>query len=174
MGWVIFVGYVAAAYLCFRATRRPASADLGRPRAQSRAFWYILAVILIALGLNKQLDLQILLTQFGRQLARTQGWYNERRGFQKMFVECVAILGVAGVVLLGVLVRRALLRQGLALVGLVFLVCLVIIRAASLHQVDAMLGVRLAGLKLHRILELAGIVCIAISAGINAEWRKPS
>ena len=45
-------------------------------------FWLVLAVLLFVLGVNKQLDLQSWLTQFGRDSALSQGWYEQRQRVQ--------------------------------------------------------------------------------------------
>jgi hypothetical protein len=74
LGWATVVAYLAASWACCRAAaaeRRSAH----RGRNSTRPFWSSLGLLLLLLGLNKQLDLQSALTAFGRRLAREQGWY---------------------------------------------------------------------------------------------------
>jgi hypothetical protein len=40
----------------------------------------------VGLGINKQLDLQTALTEFGRVLADNQGWYDKRQVVQVWFI----------------------------------------------------------------------------------------
>src|SRR3954468_15751872 len=67
LGWTTVVAYFAAALACGRT----AAAKGGRPTP----FWSLLSLLLVFLGFNKQLDLQSVLTEIGRRLAREQGWY---------------------------------------------------------------------------------------------------
>ena len=64
----------------------------GRPG--SPVFWLTLALLLLFLGINKQLDLQTLLNDIGRRKARAEGWYGNRRYYQTMFIAAVTVLGV--------------------------------------------------------------------------------
>ena len=76
--WVAVAGYLLGALLCgWQASRGKAGAE--------RLFWILAAIAMLALGLNKQLDLQTQLTALGRQWARDGGWYKQRREFQAVF-----------------------------------------------------------------------------------------
>ena len=167
IGWVTFAAYLAAAGLCLRAARSP-HATVDEPLRRQRALlWVLLAVALIALGLNKPLDLHQWITRIGKRIALRDGWYDHRREVQRVFV---AYLSIGACVALGgfaLAFRRVLKRQGLALAGIVFLVCFILLRTVSFHNIDHLLAKRLAGLKLHIILELAGIACIAASAALD-------
>ncbi|HSY41392.1 MAG TPA: hypothetical protein VLA79_17760 [Polyangia bacterium] len=188
MGWVTVVAYLWAAYLCFavhrswRASARStgqartwgpvALALLGQRRRlaalpvaiRMSALWNALALGLLLLGINKQLDLQTALTEIGRILAAKQGWYEQRQRVQIDFIIAVVLVGVwlIGSVLL--LAGRNLPRLGLALVGIVFLCCFVAIRASSFHHVDRLLGADLGGLKINWIMELGGIALVGFGA----------
>jgi hypothetical protein len=188
MGWVTVVAYLCAAYLCFavhrtyRAAAGPASkartwgpialALLGQRRrlaalpeaVRMGALWNALALGLLLLGINKQLDLQTALTEIGKILAARQGWYEHRQRVQIDFIIGVVLVGIwlIGSVLL--LAGRNLPRLGLALVGIVFLCCFVAIRASSFHHVDRLLGADLGGLKINWIMELGGISLVGIGA----------
>jgi len=51
------------------------------------------------------------------------------------------------------------------LLGTVFLLCFVTIRAASFHHLDRLLGVHLGGVKVNALLELGGIAFV-----IHGAW----
>ncbi len=187
MGWVTVVAYLCAAYLCF-AVHRTWRAAAGASRARTwvpialaflgqrrrlaalpeavrmGALWNALALGLLLLGINKQLDLQTALTEMGKILAAKQGWYEQRQRVQIDFIVGVVLVGLwmIGSVLL--LAGRNLPRLGLALVGIVFLCCFVAIRASSFHHVDRLLGADLGGLKINWLMELGGIALVGFGA----------
>jgi hypothetical protein len=162
VGWVTVFAYLAAAFMCWRT-----GAAEKKLSARSPWFWRVFAVLLLLLGINKQLDLQSLITVVGRKMAAEQGWYEERKKYQAAFIACVAIVGLLSVIGLGWMVRKSLRRLGLALAGGVFLVAFVVIRASSFHKVDQLLKMNFAGLRGNWILELGGIACIGIAAVRN-------
>src|SRR3954447_15179514 len=85
--WLITIGYFVAAGLCFWAGRREREMSLGRARRwHAPVFWFSLCGVLVALGFNKQLDLQSDFTEFGRSMAKEEGWYENRRIVQAIFV----------------------------------------------------------------------------------------
>ena len=166
VGWFTVTAYLFAAILCLRASGH---LDLKRPLAYSieqkeRRYWRMQAAILFALGVNKQLDLQTAITVWGRWLAVEQGWYEERRFVQKIFVVLVVVLGIAVIAALARLCSGAWQRNSLACLGMVFLVSFVMIRAASFHHVDLFLGLHALGIRFNAIFELGGIGCIAVAA----------
>ena len=73
---------------------------------------------LTALGINKQLDLQSLLTQLLRDAAQFQGWYADRRHYQFAFVVAIAAAGVLGVGAMAWVLRRVLGRVWVTVLGL--------------------------------------------------------
>ena len=181
MGWVTVLAYFATAWLCVRAFKaekrgpaRPLLASIAAlarvmrkhwpsPPAPARraALWLVLASIMIALGINKQLDLQTLVTELGRQAAHAGGWYEQRRFVQALFVGAIAFVGAIGLAVLWWLTRGQLRDFRLTLAGLALLVCFVVIRAASFHSVDAFIDVRMLGIRMNWVLELGGIALMA-------------
>jgi hypothetical protein len=173
MGWLTVSGYFTAALLCWMSGRsdqrvHPQSGYPSQPR-----LWFGLAILLALFGINKQLDLQTWFTLSLKSVARTEGWYDQRQVFQVLFIGVLAIAGIVGIVLLGILVRKNLRRASLALVGAVFLTSFVVIRAASFHHVDQMIGLRIGGIRLNCILELGGIMCVGLGAWRNWKSKRP-
>src|SRR5687768_5262697 len=74
MGWVTVAMYFLAALLCARAAFALPPRSL---KSQERVFWFFLCVVLLFLGVNKQLDLQTWLTLTGKRVAIAQGWYEQ-------------------------------------------------------------------------------------------------
>jgi hypothetical protein len=192
MGWVTVGAYFVTGWLCLQAFRAekqgpprpffPTVAALlrvlrkhwPRPPAPARraALWLLLFAIMVALGINKQLDLQTLFTEVGRSLAHSGGWYEDRRLVQGAFVAAMACFGAIGLVALWWLTRGQLSDFRVALAGLAFIVCFVVIRAASFHHFDEIIGFELVGIRMNWVLELGGIGVMA--AGVIRRLRAGS
>ncbi len=155
--WLAVAGYAVAALLCLRRVGATVS-----PR--ERIFWVLAGLAMLTLGLNKQLDLQTALTAWGRQLARDGGWYAERRAFQRGFLVMGAATALAAAVGLAWLVRGLRAPVFVAGAGLCLLGLFVLVRAASFHHIDVAMRLPVLGLKLHTVLELAGIAIVIAGA----------
>jgi hypothetical protein len=161
LGWFTVVAYFGAAYLTGCAARRVQSPG---PRARLQLVWFGLTWTLILLGLNKQLDLQSLLTITGKNMAMEQGWYAERQDVQFWFIATIVASSVLGGAALAWWLRRELRAVRLAALGAVFIVAFALMRAASFQHVDLLLSKASGGLRMNWLLELSGIGCIALSA----------
>ena len=127
-------------------------------------FWFALCGVLVFLGINKQLDLQSCFTQVGRDMAKSEGWYENRRVVQVIFVLGMALLGVITIAAAYWYIHSAWRRYRFAFFGIVFLVTFVIIRAASCHHIDIFLRSGLGSFQFNHILELGGIIFIGYAA----------
>ena len=174
MGWFTVFAYAYAALVCYQTSRalrhsgRSARSQLLLGDTLLALCWVGLALLLAALGVNKQLDLQSLLTQFAKDLAHAQGWYEERRRVQVAFIAGISV--VFSIATAGGMwwLRAHLKRLRLALVGMAFLLTFVVVRAASFHDVDVLLYRATGPFKLNWLFELGGIACIAINAWSEA------
>lgn len=160
-GWATTVFYFGTVFQVWRVMRAldPGSFD--------RRIWQLLFLCMLALGINKQLDLQTALTEAGRILAHRQGWYEERGEVQKAFIAALAGAAAAGCLAIAVIARHAPPATRLALCGIVVLTAFVLIRAASFHHVDTLLGMHAAGLRVNFILENSGIALVLLAAGLR-------
>jgi len=159
LGWVTVVAYFIASILAFRAAKASAS----RP-GNRQIFWSLLTVLLVLLGINKQLDLQTWLTITARKLAIFEGWYERRRTLQLAFIVFVAVCGLIGFRSMWKLVRQQTRELWWALAGLFFLIVFVVIRAASFHHIDQFLKYDIGGFRMNWIFELGGICMVARGA----------
>lgn len=163
LGWLTVIAYFLASALCLRAAR-------GEP--DSASAWRAIAVALAVLGVNKQLDLQSLITVVGRELARTEGWYDRRRQVQYLFVLVIGVLALGLSTAILVRLRGRSRQIQAASAGFALLAAFVCIRAASFHHVDRFLKSAMLGVRFNWILELAGIGIIALAA-LGASKRAP-
>lgn len=161
IGWLTVVAYLVTALLCsvcgILALRVPYACKLHR----HRWLWWSLALILLLLGINKQLDLQSWFTAVSKQLALSQGWYQQRRTVQREFIIGLIFAALILVIFLGEKMGTEWKKFRLPLLGLIFLCSFIIVRATSFHHVDQMLGWQLARWRINWLLELGGIACIA-------------
>ncbi|HEX7862421.1 MAG TPA: hypothetical protein VF773_18935 [Verrucomicrobiae bacterium] len=160
MGWITVAAYFGAAALCLH---QALESRRRRTTAERAIFWCILTAFLFLLGINKQLDLQTLLTLTGRNIFIELGLYEYRRVVQAIFVAAVGITGVASALLMKGLVRRQKDLR-LPLIGFVLLVVFVVVRAASFHHMDQLINFRFAGVRMNWVLELGAIAVLALGA----------
>ncbi|MHB1559855.1 MAG: hypothetical protein ACYC61_20595 [Isosphaeraceae bacterium] len=174
MGWVTVIVYLLASAACARAALREPMADgTRRPPSRPSRFWLALAVLLLALGINKQLDLQSLATQIGRDVIRAWGLYSARRELQVGFILAVVLVCAGTLGWFFWAARATLERRWLAVLGTMFILGFVVVRAASFHHVDAFIGSRLGGAKWNWILELGGIAIVG-AAAVRALLSPPT
>ena len=166
-GWLTVAAYLIASLLCSVYALRIDRVSSPHRFDGQRTLWWSLAVILLLLAINKQLDLQSWFTQVGKEMARSQGWYLQRRTFQMWFIAGGATAGLILFMLAGWAMRHVWRQQWLALFGILFLIGFIGIRATSFHHVDTMLGWHLAGFRMNWILELGGIACIGTATIMN-------
>lgn len=152
MGWVTVVCYLAATVL----SAFTSYSLIGR----QRVFWLGLTVLLLALAINKQLDLQSALTEAGRCLAKAQRWYEERQSVQVKFIFWVMATSLVAALLSAWVMRHDLGKIWLALVGLAFLVAFIAVRAAGFHHFDRFIGFAFGSIRMNWVLELGGIAAI--------------
>jgi len=159
IGWFAVFGYFStaalSAYVASRLDRRN--------RASQRKAWWILSLVLVALGINKQLDLQGLLMELGRSFAYEHGVYEKRRVFQVIFLFLLAVVSLTIMFLWFWINRQHWRDQRWMLVGSLFLGTFVLVRAASFHHFQDFFAFPLGGVKLHRIIELFAIAWLAAS-----------
>jgi hypothetical protein len=132
-----------------------------------KQLWLLIAVTMVLLGINKQLDLQTLLIEKVRNRAYANGWYSDRRRYQLDFIAAMSFAGLLATAGLVIWLRRVFSRVYLAIGGLAMLVLFVTIRAASFHYVDKVLA--LGGeVRVNTVIELSGIGLIIAAA---LQWQ---
>lgn len=175
LGWVTVMAYLVAAYAAFRASFRARAKVVGtfddpfaeRDRRAVSRFWAAVGLCMLALGVNKQLDLQTFFTETLRAMAMAQGWYENRRIYQVGFIIGLSLGGALGLFLVVYALRRVFRYIVLGAVGLALITGFVLVRAASFHHVDQLLGS--GRIRLNWVLELSGIAVVLVAA-----WRARS
>src|SRR6185295_4592983 len=156
VGWVTVGLYFVAALVSLRV-----GWGRGQRLARSERFFYRgLTVALFALGVNKQLDLQTALTELGRIMASEEGWYEQRRRVQRVFILLVGLVAFAGAGTGLFFLRRAPRATHVTLLGVIGLVAFVLIRASSFHHVDLFIRSSWWGIKGNWLIEVGSILVV--------------
>ena len=162
-GWLTVLLYVVAAVLSFLKAREGFS-NSHSGIVDQRFFWLGLSILLSLLAVNKQLDLQSLLTAAGRCLAHAQGWYEGRGAVQRGFILMLAVSALLGGSAVLWLMRGQINALRLPLLGTFLLVLFVLMRASSFHHMDVFINTQLLGLRLNWVVEIGALVLIILGA----------
>lgn len=132
-GWAICAAYAVAASLAV-IVLRTVPFDPAHQRREP-ILWALIAGLMAAVALNKQLDLQTLILTAGRCLSQEQGWYDSRRLVQRDFIfGLISLCVVTGVAVIWLL--RGIVRHNLiALMGLAALASFAALRGGHLFHV---------------------------------------
>jgi hypothetical protein len=161
IGWVTVVAYGAAALVCYLCQR-------DAQRGPHHRFWLGMTLIMLALGVNKQLDLQTWFTEVGRDLAIEQGWWENRRTVQFYLIAALIVAALVSSGWIRSFTKALDNCARLAATGLLLLFVFVVIRAASFHHIDEFLGMKLQELSFNALLELSGIGMVLFFAFAKA------
>ncbi len=171
VGWFLTLAYFAAALSCWAAVRR---AELTRRRAtmleREWLLWRASTALLVALGLNKQLDLQRAFTEIVRVASRSGGWYRERRDVQFVFIAVLALCALGTGVAALWATRRASAPTRLAAAGSAALLAFVVARALSFQLVDVAIAQEWIGLRVGSLVESLALATLIAAA----RWQRRS
>ncbi|MBK8988829.1 MAG: hypothetical protein IPM39_22600 [Chloroflexi bacterium] len=169
MWWLTVAAYWGTAVLCLLCVWRFRQGD-----APQRRVYTVLAVSMAVLAVNKQFNLIGRLTTQGRFLAWGGDWYAARGGLQWALIGGVLLLMGLGLLLLVRFLRPLPRLQVTAVVGVAFLTGFSLLRAISLHAVDAFLYRGFIGINPNFLLEMGGIALVAIPALLDLTgFREP-
>jgi hypothetical protein len=169
-GWLTVILYALVAWRSFHVLQRERHRRIVLS-FNEKAIWRLMMVGMIALGVNKQLDIQSALTEIGRMFALEQGWYDNRRQVQEAFIFAVLILGLTLLAAIAILVWKSPRPTLWACAGAAGLLVFIGMRAVSFHRMDELLGWRLAGLPLNWVLEMGSLLMIGWNAHRRARMR---
>ena len=152
----VVAAYALVALLALRAGHR----GIGR----ERTVWLITAGTLLLLGAAKWLRMQEAMTEVGRNLIRSGGWYAEHREVQAVAAFLIAGISVAAAFLLWRCLRGVPPKLAIACATLGLLLTFIAVRAASIHDVDQWVTASYAGMRQGWWVELAALLVIAVTA----------
>ena len=169
VGWLTTLAYTVAFVFTLLSARRAEWRREPGERLSSAAFLWGVTVVILLLGINKQLDLQSWFIAESKELSKALGLYGKKRVIEILFVGLLASAGTSAVVTVGWLIRRHLRRHVVVLAGVFVLVLFVVLRAAAFLKVDLAFGGEIGESICNPILELTGILLV----GIGTRYRRP-
>lgn len=171
-GYVMTVVHLVAAGLAVTvAVRGP---FLSNARRAERWLWVIGAAVLVALAINKQLDLQSMMVVAARCIARGQGWYENRRFYQTEVILGLLIAAAIVVPVLIFVLRKALVGNLAFVLSMSALVAFVLLRAISFHHLDVVFGTNVLSFRLHRVIEVTALTVVILVAAMRLRKRRIS
>ena len=163
MGWVTVWAYFTTALLALILGCKSKRKFPPETCKAQRNFWLIVSVVMLSLAVNKQLDLQSLITAMGKYYAIRDGWYDNKRVIQFAVISAILAIAALSLALFFYHMRDLLKTNWLAILGLIFLMVYIVTRATSFHHMDIFIHIDIAGLRMNWLFELGGISAIAIS-----------
>lgn len=167
MGWAAVACYILVAILAYFALRQTKNLESTSQQIKTHRFWMVVTVLLVLLGINKQLDTQLLLIAAAKCISTIDGWYGDRRIYQIGFIAVLAVSFLVLAVLSLRYFKNELRGNFWAIIGLLFLLFFIALRATSFHNLDAMLNNNFYGFKVSWIFELSGLGLLALQAILN-------
>jgi hypothetical protein len=159
LGWFVVAAYLLAAVFCGWVALKTGKSD-----SEGSKVWWLLAVVLLFLGINKQLNLQTLMIVMGRRAALAGGWYGRRRLVQSVFCVVFALLGFCLLGFFATHAKRFIAKNRLAFAGTAVLLLFVVLRASTINHGNELFGVNLNDEHWAWVLELCGSLLIIRSA----------
>jgi len=159
IGWFTVAAYFLVSTLAFKICASSSKLFLIINERKQKLFWLIVAVIILFLGINKQLDFQSLITEVGRYYAKENGWYEIRREIQFWGIISLLLFSLTTLTVFIFKMGSIIKSNWLAIFGMTLLLSFVLIRAAAFYHVTVFNNQQFNGL-----LELSGICCIGLAA----------
>ena len=166
-GWITVAVYLAVFARCMYLV------NLSKKLGTSFKFWLFLAILLMALGINKQLDLQTWFTQYMRDMALAHGWYGNRRALQQDFIVFLAVAMLVTLLSLRFFLANSWRQHKLTWLGIALLCIFILIRAASFHHFDILIGHPVFGVRVNVILEIGALLLISIGTFYDKTLVRP-
>jgi hypothetical protein len=136
-------------------------------------YWFMSTALLAVIGAGRAFG--DLISEIGREQARSNGWYDTRRTVQAAFVIAVVVVWLLGVVIAVLRVPPRRRRYLPHVILLSTIIAFAAIRLVSLHQIDTVLYRRdVAGVRIVALVELSLLVATALVTVTKARFPRNS
>ena len=134
-------------------------------------YWFLSAALLVTMGVARAGALGDLVSEIGREQARSSGWYETRRTLQVIAVVVVAVVWAIGVIVAIWRVPPRRRRYLPHVVALSTVIAFAAVRIVSLHHIDVVLYRRdLGGIRIVAIVELTLLAITALTAVVTSRF----
>lgn len=165
VGWVITTAYAISALLALLISINANHYYHPHTVNIQKWFWIIIALCMLFLCLNKQLDLQTTLTRIGKSYAKNQGWYQYRRAIQAGFILSLLILFSTFFFINFEKIKEIFKSNWVAFMGFFIILLYVFGRALYFYHLSERLNLQIFQSEKSWIIELVGISFLISSAG---------
>jgi len=172
LGWLTTVVYLLTAVLCLFCAASVRRIYPGSDPRPHMLVWGGLGFLLLFLGFNKELDLQTSFTSTIKGIAWEQGWYAYGQRAQVLFLLAFAVVGLVVVAIIAWSIRRYWRSYLFLLLGMVAIFRFIAVRIASFYGIYLPeLSRFTGGVRINWLLELIGVLLIAVAALFNLRRR---
>lgn len=158
-GTIFIISYGVTALLIFRAARKAPTRE--------RWYWRLCGFLFLFQLLNTNLDLHALVWTTGRCLAHAQGWYDNRREFQVLFLIGLALLVALILLIVLIVFFRNIFRNILLTLGVVTALGFTIVKGINYHGFEQFYGSQVGPFRVADFIEYSGIVLAFLAALIR-------
>jgi hypothetical protein len=102
-------------------------------------------------------------TQMGREVARADHWYSQRREIQALIIGTIPALGVLAVSVLLWLARHEWRRYVPVVFAVTYLACLGALQSVSLHDIDWLMRKRIVGIRVSAWGDIGGLLITSLA-----------
>lgn len=163
IGWITVLVYFAATARCLL------KAFSSKQFGGNYQFWLYLAVFLLFLGVNKQLDLQTWFEQTMKALAEQHGWYQHRALLQKVFIAFLGLGMLTILISFRLYLANTWRNYKLTWIGIVLLCLFILVRAAAFNRLDLLINHDILGLNVTEVLEVVSILLIILGTFLHTK-----
>lgn len=157
-----FVGWLTV-LIYFLATLRCVYKAIESKRAGGNyQFWLFLALFLLSLGINKQLDMQTWFEQTMKAVAEEHGWYAHKALLQKVFIAFLGIGMLTILISFRLYLANTWRNYRLTWIGIVLLCLFILVRAAAFNRLDFLVNHDFLGFNITEMLEISAILLIIL------------
>lgn len=126
-------------------------------------FWFGIFGVIVFVSINKQLDLQMLITDVMRTALKEYQLYETRKPFQIRIISLFATLGVGTISFVMYLFRKSHKSMFVALGGIGTIFSFLVLRLISYHKIEALLVQNVGIFTVFDCFEIVGIWMVILS-----------
>ncbi len=164
-GTIFMLSYGVTAMAIFRASRET---EVGE-----RRYWQLCGYLFLFQLLNTNLDLHALVWTIGRCLAHAQGWYENRREAQILFLIGLALLILLVLCLTLFVFFRNILGNILLTLGVVIAIGFTLVKGINYHGIEQFYNHQIGPFRVADFIEYSGIVLAFLAALLRLRENNP-
>ena len=157
-GWAICILYLLASVMSWFRCRSFRESDPDYSR-----LWIFISGGLLFLGINKQLDLQTIISDIGRWIATELSLMEQRHIFKIVFMLLLLIIGLWFLFRFKAKIIKMFHKEKFTVLGLALLMAFIFLRATSFHILSDEVNEILNSFRFFLIFELMALMVIIFS-----------